>query len=769
MPDEMIKNEPEEIKQKTEEIGCENQDEAVSLPSDGAKLTKANCGVATEDLEFYKDYSDLLQIIESSDHVYNMELINKAYFLAYREHGHQRRRSGIPYIFHPTSVAYILVNLGMDSESIAAALLHDVVEDTPVTFDDIKKQFGEEIAELIDGVTKLGKIPYSSREVQQAENIRKMLMAMSKDIRVIIIKLADRLHNMRTIECMKEQHRRDKALENMEVYAPIAHRLGIRAIKEELEDLSIRYLDPVGYQEIENALALKKEDRTPFINEIIELLHKRLDGYIDKVYIEGRVKSIHGIYRKTFMKGKTMDQIYDVFAVRVIVDSVNDCYNVLGVVHDMFKPIPNRFKDYISTPKPNMYQSLHTTVIGKEGIPFEIQIRTWEMHYTAEYGIAAHWKYKLGISKKDSFEQPLEWIRKMLENQSDDDATDIVRTIKMDLVPEEVFVFTPKGDVINLPTGATVIDVAYAIHSEVGNRMIGAKVDKRIVSIDYKVNNGEIIEIITTKENGCPKRDWLNIVRTGEAKNKIRSWFKKEKREENIIEGKNQLDAEFRRLGIKIPEGELGQFLSEIIKRQNCNTLDDFYAIIGYGGIQLWRVLPRIKEEYQKRYAKQEEPQISITKIAKRRVSSGVIINGVDDCLVKFSKCCNPLPGDDIIGFITRGYGVSIHKKSCVNVPENLEKAEEPERWVKASWAQDVKESFQTTLRIKAADRTGLLADVASQLSGMHIFIHNLLSRESSDGIAIIEVSITINSIEHLNSIVGRLKTISGVTSIDRV
>lgn len=736
-----------------------------------ADITKDNCGIVSKDLEFYKDFNDLIELINQSDHIYDMDLINKAYRVALKEHGHQRRSSGIPYIFHPVSVAYILVQLGMDNESVAAALLHDVVEDTPVTLDEIRKEFGNEIAELIDGVTKLGKIPYSSREVQQAENIRKMLMAMAKDIRVIIIKLADRLHNMRTIECMKEQHRRDKALENMEVYAPIAHRLGIRAIKEEMEDLSIRYLDPVGYREIEDAIALKKEDRKQFIQDTIKMLHERLDPDIPNVYIEGRVKSIHGIYRKTFMKGKNMDQIYDIFAVRVIVDTVIDCYNVLGVVHDLFTPLPNRFKDYISTPKPNMYQSLHTTVIGKDGIPFEIQIRTWEMHYTAEYGIAAHWKYKLGISgKNDSLDDRLAWIRKMLENQSDDDATDIVRTIKMDLVPEEVFVFTPKGDIISLPTGATVIDVAYAIHTEVGNRMIGAKVDKRIVPIDYKVQNGEIVEIITTKENGCPKRDWLNIVRTSEAKSKIRSWFKKEKREENIIEGKAQLDAEFRRLNIDIPSEELEHFLFEIIKRQNCKNLDDFYASIGYGGIQLWRIMPRIKEEYVKHYEKHDKPDMpQITEVAKKKVSNGVIVSGIDDCLVKFSKCCNPLPGDDIIGFITRGYGVSIHKKSCTNVPKDIKNAPEPQRWVKVRWAGDVKESFQTTLQIIAVDRTGLLADVASHLSSLHIFIHSLSSREAKDGMAIIEVTITINSIDHLKSIISRLNTIKGVSSIGRV
>ena len=719
--------------------------------------------------KYYEDYHELVELMEKSEHKYDFELIDKAYRFADEMHGDQRRASGIPYILHPTSVACILVELGMDSESVAAALLHDVVEDTPVTLEEITKKFGSEIAELIDGVTKLGKIPYSSREEQQAENIRKMLIAMSNDIRVIIIKLADRLHNMRTIDCMKEQHRRDKALEVMEVYAPIAHRLGIRAIKEELEDLSIRYLDPIGYAEIERQLELKSKDRINFVAEIKQILYDRLKDEIKNVYIEGRVKSIHGIYKKTFMKGKTMDQIYDIFAVRVIVDTVADCYNVLGVVHDLFKPLPNRFKDYISTPKPNMYQSLHTTVIGKEGIPFEIQIRTWEMHYTAEYGIAAHWKYKEGITKKDSLDERLAWIRKMLENQSDNDSTDIVRTIKMDLAPEEVFVFTPKGDVISLPNGATVIDVAYAIHSEVGNRMIGAKVDKRIVPIDYKVKTGEIVEIVTTKENGCPKRDWLNIVRTSEARSKIRLWFKREKRDENIQEGKSQLESEFKRLNISVPESDMAEFLADIMRRQNCNTLDDFYASIGYGGVQLWRILPKIKEEYFKKYTVSEPAPVVLTEPVHKKVSGGVHIEGIDDCLVKYSKCCNPLPGDDIIGFITRGYGVSIHKRTCSNVPKDIEHCAEPARWVKAEWAGQLQnETFQSTLQITATDRTGLLADVTNQLSAMHLFIHNLNSRESKNGMAAIEVTITVNGMSHLKTVISRLSGIDGIVSIGR-
>jgi guanosine-3',5'-bis(diphosphate) 3'-pyrophosphohydrolase len=718
-----------------------------------------------------KSYDELLVLLQASDRDFDMGLIDQAYQLALESHGEQKRVSGIPYIVHPISVAYILVELGMDTACVVAALLHDVVEDTDVELSEIKKRFGDEVASLTDGVTKLGRIPYSSREEQQAENLRKMLIAMADDIRVIIIKLADRLHNMRTIDVMPEQKQRDKALENMEVYAPIAHRLGIRAVKEELEDLSLRYLDPIAYQEIENALALKAADRENFINTIKSRIFERVSGLIPNVYLEGRVKSINGIYRKVFIQGKSMEEIYDIYAVRVIVDTVNDCYNVLGIIHDMFRPIPNRFKDYISTPKPNLYQSLHTTVICKEGIPFEVQIRTWEMHHTAEYGIAAHWKYKLGLSKTDSFEQRLVWIRQMLENQRDnEDATDLVRTIKSDLAPEEVFVFTPKGDVISLPVGSTVIDFAYAIHSAVGNRMIGAKVDRRIVPIDYKVKTGEIVEVLTTKEAGRgPSRDWLKIVKTSEARNKIRQWFKKEKRDENVQEGRAELEREFRRNGIEFQDDEMQEFLEAISRRQHCNTIEDLYAAIGYGGVQLWRIMPRIKEEYNKlKKPVHEIPEGILTAAQPTKASSGVVIDGIDNCLIKFSKCCNPLPGDQIIGFITRGYGVSIHKRSCTNVPAKLEDAPEPERWISAHWAGNVQENFKSTLEVVAENRTGLLADLTIQLSNMHIFIHSLNSRETKDNTAIIYATITVNDLDHLKTVITKLSNINGVIRVGR-
>lgn len=718
-----------------------------------------------------KTFEDLSELIRSSEREYSMEVISRAYQLAEASHKGQMRLSGSPYISHPVAVACILVELGMDSESVAAGLLHDVVEDTPVSLDQIRKEFGAEIAGLTDGVTKLGRIPYSSREVQQAENLRKMLIAMSEDIRVIIIKLADRLHNMRTIEFKPPQKQRDTALESMEVFAPIAHRLGIRAVKEELEDLSLRILDPIAYQEIESGLELRANERTKFIEHTKKVIRERVSPIIPNVYLEGRVKSINGIYRKMFIQNRNMDEIYDIYAVRVIVDTVNDCYNVLGIVHDMFRPIPNRFKDYISTPKPNLYQSLHTTVIGKEGIPFEVQIRTWEMHHTAEYGIAAHWKYKLGISAKgqDSLEKRLQWIRQMLENEKDSgDATDLVRAIKSDLVPEEVFVFTPRGDVVSLPTGSTVIDFAYAIHSAVGNRMVGAKVDKRIVPIDYRVKTGEIIEVLTSKEAHGPSRDWLKIVRTSEARNKIRSWFKRERRDENIVEGKNELDREFRRNGIAISETELNAMLEKIGSKQNCPTVEDVYAAIGYGGIQLWKIMPKIKENYQKEKNAASAPAVQPVKPTAKKTAAGVIVDGMDNCLIKIARCCNPLPGDDIIGFITRGYGVSIHKKNCSNVPQDMSQAAEPERWVPVHWAGEVKEEFKSTLEIIAEDRSGLLADITQQLFNMRLFIHSLNSRETKDGTAVITATITINGLDHLKNVTDHLKNIPGIISVRR-
>ncbi len=710
----------------------------------------------------------LLDCIDKSEKQYDKETVIKAYEFARGAHEGQKRVTGEEYIIHPVHVAMIMVELGMDLESLVASLLHDVVEDTRYTQEDVAHLFGRDIAQLVSGVTKLGKIPYSSREEQQAENIRKMLLAMSQDIRVIIIKLADRLHNMRTIDAMPPQKQRDKALETMEVYAPIAHRLGIRAVKEELEDLSLKHLDTVAYNEINSALAFQKEERARLLNNIMNRIRERMKTENAEIYLEGRVKSIYGIYRKVYIQGKSFEEIFDVYAVRIIVDTVIDCYNILGIVHDMFTPIPNRFKDYISTPKPNMYQSLHTTVLEKEGVPFEIQIRTWEMHHTAEYGIAAHWKYKAGLQGKDKLEERLAWIRKLLESQSED-VEEIVRTIKTDLSPEDVFVFTPKGDVKSLPTGSTVIDFAYAIHSEVGNRMVGAKIDGRMVSIDSEVKTGQIIDILTSNSPGRgPSRDWIKIVRTSEAKGKIRTWFKKERREENIEEGRQEVEREFRRNGIRLPDDEHDKFIDELAKRQHCAGTEELYAAIGYGGISLSKIMPRIKDDYLKAYKPTEQTTAAPQKKKPKTVSSGVVVEDIDGCLVKFAQCCNPLPGDDIIGFVTRGYGVSVHKRDCVNVVSSLEKGDQPERWVNVQWSDEVKETFKSTIEILAHDRAGMIADVTVALSNMHLQIHELNARELKDGYVGIHVTIAITGRDHLQNIINNLNRIDRVVSVTR-
>ncbi|MEG0942744.1 MAG: bifunctional (p)ppGpp synthetase/guanosine-3',5'-bis(diphosphate) 3'-pyrophosphohydrolase [Angelakisella sp.] len=716
-------------------------------------------------------FEKLREAIEQTNKQYDMDRIERAYLYAKGAHEGQLRKSGDPYIEHPVHAAIILIELGMDTDSIVAALLHDVVEDTPSTVDDIKKNFGADVALLVDGVTKLGGIPFSSRERQQAENVRKMLLAMAQDVRVIIIKLADRLHNMRTLDYQSEDKKRMIALETMEVYAPLAHRLGISGLKEELEDLSLHYLDPIACNEIEEQLAMRKDEREAFLNRIITRINERLAAEHLNAQLYGRVKSMYGIYRKVYMQGRNIDEIYDVYAVRIIVDTVLECYNILGVIHDMLRPIPNRFKDYISTPKQNMYQSLHTTVIDKEGIPFEVQIRTWDMHYTAEYGVAAHWKYKVGLNGKDSLDLRLSWIRQLLESQKEsDDVEDIVKSIKSDIAPEEVFVFTPKGDVVSLPLGATVIDFAYAIHSAVGNKMTGAKVDGRMVSLDFKVKTGMIVEVITPsgKGNG-PSRDWLNIVRTSEAKNKIRSWFKKEKREENVSEGRTAVEREFRRNLISIPDEDKESFMSDLATRQRYNSIDDFYAAIGYGGLSLQKIMPRVKEDFARIYRAEPKNDLVVQNIPKKRkeskASSGVIVEGLEGCLVKFARCCNPLPGDDITGFITRGFGVSIHKKDCVNV---INANNEPERWVQCIWASEVRETFKSTIEIIGSDRQGLLADVSIALSNMRLPIHTLLAREMKDHLSSIQVTIGISDLDELKSIIASLRKISGIISVER-
>ena len=713
-------------------------------------------------------YEQLKQEMAESGRPYDFELVDRAYALAAAAHEGQFRRSGEPYICHPLSVARILVELGMDSESVAAALMHDVAEDTAVSIDEIRQKFGAQVALLVDGVTKLTQITFSNVEDRQAENLRKMLLAMSQDVRVMIIKLCDRLHNMRTGDAWPEQKRRDKALETMEVYAPIAHRLGISNIKEKLEDRSLRYLDPVGYEHIRSLL---NKHGGEFLDSVCETIRVHLqENGIHGATIRHRVKSIYGIYRKMYMQSKDFEEIYDVYAVRIIVDSVAECYTALGLIHDMYHPLPNRFKDYISTPKPNGYQSLHTTVIGREPIPFEVQIRTWDMDRMAEYGIAAHWKYKAGISGSDEkLEERLAWVRQLLESQrSSADAADLLSDIKSDLLPEEVFAFTPRGDVINLPVGATVIDFAYAIHSAVGNRMIGAKVNNRIVPIEHQVATGEIIEIITGPENRGPSRDWLGIVKTSEAKSKIRNWFKKERREENIVEGKDALEREMRRNMMTVPPEKSEEFLASLARRNHCNTVEELYAAIGYGGLQMARILPKLKDEYNRLKATMAEPKPVTVDIKAPHASGGVVVEGIDNCPVKFAKCCSPLPGDEIIGFVTRGFGVSIHKKDCANVRESLRHPENRARWVNAYWADDVREDYKATLELVCMDRANLVSDVALALGDMRVPIYSLDARAAEQGRARMTVTVGINNTEHLNNVVARLRKVKDVMSVTR-
>jgi len=727
------------------------------------------------------DYDDnftiekIIQKILTDDKQYDLSKIISAYEFAAKAHEGQTRSSGQAYIIHPLAVAYILLELGMDTDTICAALLHDVVEDTPATLDDLKKRFGQDVAMLVDGVTKLGKMPVFTKEEQQAENIRKILLAMSQDIRVMIIKLADRLHNMRTLKYRPIDKQRNTALETMNIYAPIAHRLGIRAIKEELEDLSFHYLDPYAYSEIEHILENKKEEREEFIETIKARINQRFksEEFTEPPQVDGRVKSIYSIYKKIFISHKNIDEIYDKYAVRIIVTTIAECYNVLGLIHDMFRPLPNRFKDYISTPKANMYQSLHTTVLGKEGIPFEVQIRTWDMHETAEYGIAAHWKYKEGIQGKDKMEQRLAWVRQVIEaQQTSDDVEEIVRIIKTDLAPEDIVVMTPKGMSVSLPINSTVIDFAYRIHTEIGHKTVGAKVDGRIVPLDYKLQTGQICEIITSKDpDKGPNRAWLNIVQTNEARSKIRSWFKKERRDENIIEGKAALEKEFKRHRINLSESEYEDFLCDDFKKHNCETLDDFYASIGYGGILLSKIIPRLKDKYEKLHASEEkEPAVVSVIQPKPSGRSCIVLDEIDDMLVKFAQCCNPLPGDDIIGFITRGHGISVHTVDCTNYKAVLQRndPEELSRWVEIQWTENSNTQLQTSFEVTATDRVGLVYDISAVLLEARVPIVHSSSRVLKNGNALFESTVIISSTEQLNNLFEKLRKIKGVISVER-
>ncbi len=715
-----------------------------------------------------------------------------AFTYADRAHNGQLRRDGTPYITHPLAVAKIAAELELDIDSLAAAMLHDCIEDTGTTHEEIAKLFSPTVADLVEGVTKLTRMQYTTKEEKQMENLRKMLMAMSRDIRVILIKLCDRLHNMRTMEYQSPKKQKEKSLETLEIYAPLAHRLGMQKLKWELEDLSLQFLDPTGYRHIQNQLHSRASAHEEFMAAIQQRIQTRMGTEGIECTVYGRVKHIYSLYRKMYNQHKSLYEIFDLYAFRVIVSDIASCYNVLGCIHDMFNPMQGRFKDYISTPKPNGYQSLHTTVIGREGIPFEVQIRTQDMHERAEYGIAAHWKYKQGMTGREALgsEKAFEWVRKLLEVQADTDAEEFVRTMKVDLFSDEVFVFTPNGDVISLPAGATPIDFAYSIHSAVGNRMTGAKVNGRLVPFDTTLNNGDLVEISTSKSAHGPSRDWMNICKSNEARNKIRQWFKKERREENIVNGRSSFDAELRRAGFSMAQLTELELLPVILKKLKFNALEDMYAAIGYGGITSAKAVSRVREEIlrirreQKEQAQQEalfQQAITSTESAMPHVAtalpaqptkqvtskSGIIVEGLENCLVKFAKCCTPVPGDPVTGFITRGYGVSVHRKDCPNA-KNAEKPEETGRWLKVSWASSEQSVYKTILEVSAKDRDNLALDIAAALSTCQVRVETFHARGLPDGFAIVTLVLYVQDLKKLQSVNRKLGQISGVIAVNR-
>ena len=709
-------------------------------------------------------YESMMQAITRYAPSTDLEVIQRAYEYADEKHKNQLRKSGEPYIIHPLAVAEIVAEIGLDTDAITAALLHDCLEDTDASFEEISRMFGETVADLVEGVTKLTRVQYSTMEEQQMENLRKMFMAMSKDIRVILIKIADRLHNTRTLQYQTPAKQISKSMETMEVYAPLAHRLGMQKIKWELEDTSLQYLDPEGYQEIIDYLKKNEDSANSFMNAIQSKITDRLASVGIHGSIYGRIKHTYSIYRKMRAQNKTIDELYDLYAFRVIVDNIADCYNVLGHIHDLFNPIPGRFKDYISTPKPNMYQSLHTTVIGSQGIPFEVQIRTWEMHQTAEYGVAAHWKYKQHAG--EGSEKEFEWVRRLLENQQDVEADDYIHSLKVDMFDDEVFVFTPKGKVISLPAGSTPIDFAYAIHSAVGNSMIGAKVNNRIASYDAPLHNGDIVEILTSKSAKGPSRDWLNICQSNQARVKIKQWFKREKREENIVRGKASFEAELRHAGVDPDILQNAEILPVILKKVSFECLDDMYAAIGYGGLTAAKAVGRIRDDLTKAtrtlapkpLARQGTPAVN---------SSGVIVEDIGSCMIKFSRCCTPVPGDEIIGFITKGYGVSVHRKDCPNARAALDPAQKG-RWVKVTWAEAPDVMFSTSLEIEADDRDGLMLDVATILTSLRLRTSEMSARSVGGGTAIVCLRFGVHNLTELENVRTRLRGISGVHNVER-
>lgn len=695
-------------------------------------------------------------------------ILTQAFEFALNAHSGQLRKSGEPYIIHPISVAYIIDEWGFDTESIMAGFLHDTVEDTDVTYQDVEGRFGKSVADLVDGVTKLGHVVYQSREEEQMEDLRKMFIAMAKDIRVIVIKLADCTHNIRTIEFKSVEKQRKKALEIMEIYAPLAHRLGMQSAKWELEDRSLKVLDPVGYEEIDSYLRDRSETFSKFLDRTKKDIENKLREQGVQGQVKARLKQIYSIYRKLYGQNLTFSEIYDICATRVIVKDLASCYAVLGLIHDLYTPVPGRFKDYISSPKPNGYKSLHTVVIGKEGIPFEVQIRTEEMDRTAEYGIAAHWKYKGGL-KGEQKEEAFAWVRQLLENQQDVEPEEFVQSIKVDMFADEVYVFTPGGKVINLPQGSTPIDFAYAIHSEVGNSMVGARVNGKIVNFDYKLKNGEIVDIVTSKTSDGPKRRWLQIVKTNSAKTKIRQWYKKERREENIEEGRTELERELR-VNLLFDDFSDEEVKNKVLERLKVANLDDLYAGIGYGGMTVAKVVTKVKEEAA-RLAKTREaldPEKLIKKPKKPSGTNGVVIEGIDNILVKFAKCCNPLPGDRIVGFITRGSGASIHRADCPNVARGMGDGESEGRWVKAYWADTRHQTFDVPLVVEIKTRVGAISDIISVFTNMHINVGKLNGRDMEDGISRYNIEAGVNSIEQLDLLMNRIRKVSGVSDVQR-
>lgn len=736
-----------------------------------------------DDNHDYTRISNLLSIIESSEKTYDVEKVKRAYLYAEELHKGQYRASGEPYIVHPVAVAEIVTSLGLDTDSICAGFLHDTVEDCPdkTSVEIIRSMFGNEVALLVDGLTKMKTINVEDKEEANMENIRKMLLAMSKDIRVIFIKLCDRLHNMRTLQAKPEAKRRTTALETMHVYAPLAHRLGMQRMKQELENLALSYLDPIGYNEVTEHIEKRFGQSRNFIENTKAFVSEKLTEHNIHFTLEGRVKTAYSIYRKMFKQNKGFDEIYDFYAIRIIVDTELECYTALGVIHELFKSIPGRFKDYISTPKPNMYQSLHTTVIGRDGIPFEVQIRTKEMHQIAEYGVAAHWKYKSGDKSNEDIDRKLEWVSKLIDTENNAiDTEDFMHALKIDIFSDETFVFTPKGDVIALPLNSTLIDFAYAIHSEVGNKMVGAKINGMISPIDRVPQTGDIVEVITSASSKGPSRDWLKIVKTSEARTKIRQWFKKEKRPENIKIGIAEIDREISHYRIRPTDAQKAEIIASTTRKLGMSEVDDLFNAVGYNGIAMTKVSAKLKQEYEL-IVKPDEmlppvtdtEQVQTQKIHKIKGGRGIIVDGEYGCDVKFAKCCNPLPGDDIIGFVTKGYGISIHKRDCIHVLSGMKNTDELDRWKHAEWDPDVitkqeRQLYEVGLQVFAENDIMLIANLTAAIAEMKVSLLSINTKKRTDSDIIINLTVGCRNIEHFNSIISKLRTIPHVLHIER-